>query len=136
MNIGNELRKWLDTCPYIDDAVKVDIDRLDAEIEALGLYKQPSKSIEKFIDGSMLETQHFYFLVRRSSQLRQERVKNQDYLSKIENWIEDQDYIEHYPLIDNVHSVGVVNSFYLQETNEEEAIYQVGIALKYLKERK
>nr|DAU01191.1 MAG TPA: Minor capsid protein from bacteriophage [Caudoviricetes sp.] len=112
-----------------------DTDRLRAEAESLGIYKQPTNETVDYIDGSTLCTDYFYIVARQEAQEERDRVSNQEFLEQFEQWIAEQNYKSNYPQGYNIEEISVANSFYMQETDGEQAVYQISVGVTYRKER-
>lgn len=130
MTISDALKAWLSKYPGLEI---VETDRLSANPESCGLYKQPTVEEVKYIDGSSLRTDFYYFLARENAQQEIDRRENYDFLEKLEEWIDLQLAKENAPKIEGFEDVGIANSFYLQDETEEEAVYQIGIYVTYLR---
>lgn len=123
---------WLRACPLLVDCEAVDINELSPELAAMGVYKQPTRTVTEMIDGSAIVKEIYYLLFRQPAQLAQERLSTDEYLEKIEGWVEDQDRAENLPDIGSpVHEVEVVNTFYMMDRTDAEATYQLSISLTY-----
>lgn len=123
---------WLSACPFLDKIEAIDVNQLSPDLEALGVYKQPTRTVTELIDGSAIINEIYYLLFRQPAQLAQERLSSEEYLEKVEGWIEDQNWVENFPQIGSaVHDVEVVNTFYMMDRNEDEAVYQLSIAITY-----
>lgn len=123
---------WLSTCPFLDKIEAIDVNQLSPDLEALGVYKQPTRTVTELIDGSAIINEIYYLLFRQPAQLAQERLSSEEYLEKVEGWIEDQNWVENFPQIGSaVHDVEVVNTFYMMDRDDDEAVYQLSIAITY-----
>lgn len=123
---------WLSACPFLDKIEAIDVNQLSPDLEALGVYKQPTRTVTELIDGSAIINEIYYLLFRQPAQLAQERLSSEEYLEKVEGWIEDQNWVENFPQIGSaVHDVEVVNTFYMMDRDEDEAVYQLSIAITY-----
>ena len=123
---------WLSACPFLDKIEAIDVNQLSPDLEALGVYKQPTRTVTELIDGSAIINEIYYLLFRQSAQLAQERLSSEEYLEKVEGWIEDQNWVENFPQIGSaVHDVEVVNTFYMMDRDDDEAVYQLSIAITY-----
>lgn len=123
---------WLRACPLLDKVEAIDVNQLSPELEALGVYKQPTRTVTELIDGSTIINEIYYLLFRQPAQLAQERQSSEEYLEKVEGWIEDQNWVENFPQIESaVHDVEVVNTFYMMDRDDDEAVYQLSIAITY-----
>jgi hypothetical protein len=122
-------------CPGLALCDDFDTDRLRAEAESLGIYKQPTNETVDYIDGSTLCTDYFYIVARQEAQEERDRVSNQEFLEQFEQWIAEQNYKSNYPQGHNIEEISVANSFYMQETDGEQAVYQISVGVTYRKER-
>lgn len=122
-------------CPGLALCDDFDTDRLRAEAESLGIYKQPTNETVDYIDGSTLCTDYFYIVARQEAQAERDRVSNQEFLEQFEQWIAEQNYKSNYPQGYNIEEISVANSFYMQETDGEQAVYQISVGVTYRKER-
>lgn len=123
---------WLSACPFLDKIEAIDVNQLSPELEALGVYKQPTRTVTEMIDGGATINEIYYLLFRQPAQLAQERLSSEEYLEKVEGWIEDQNWVENFPQIGSaVHDVEVVNTFYMMDRDDDEAVYQLSIAITY-----
>lgn len=122
-------------CPGLALCDDFDTDRLRAEAESLGIYKQPTNETVDYIDGSTLCTDYFYIVARQEAQEELDRVSNQEFLEQFEQWIAEQNYKSNYPQGHNIEEISVANSFYMQETDGEQAVYQISVGVTYRKER-
>lgn len=122
-------------CPGLAVCDDFDTDRLRAEAESLGIYKQPTNETVDYIDGSTLCTDYFYIVARQEAQEERDRVSNQEFLEQFEQWIAEQNYKSNYPQGHNIEEISVANSFYMQETDGEQAVYQISVGVTYRKER-
>ena len=125
--------EWFEGCPLIENAGSIDVNQLPAELRALGIYKQPARTVEKLIDGSSIVTETYYLLFQQPAQLIDERLDTDEYLEQVENWVEDQEIAESYPKI--VYEISVAGTFYMMSRNETEAVYQLAISIKYERTR-
>lgn len=136
MAITNGLMEWFQGCDLIETIDLVDVNQLPPELQALGIYKQPSRTTELLIDGSQIITDVYYLLFKRATQLKDERLDNDSYLESVETWVEAQEWKESYPDIGyTVHSVSVTDTFYMMEAAEQDSIYQLAVSLTYEKGR-
>lgn len=123
---------WLSACPFLDKIEAIDVNQLSPDLKALGVYKQPTRTVTELIDGSAIINEIYYLLFRQPAQLAQERLSSEEYLEKVEGWIEDQNWVENFPQIGSaVHDVEVVNTFYMMDRDDDEAVYQLSIAITY-----
>ena len=135
MTLSESIKTWMKECPGLALCDDFDTDRLRAEAESLGIYKQPTNETVDYIDGSTLCTDYFYIVARQEAQEERDRVSNQEFLEQFEKWIAEQNYKSNYPQGHNIEEISVANSFYMQETDGEQAVYQISVGVTYRKER-
>ena len=135
MTVSEAIKNWLRGCDCVE-IVDMDTDRLEANAESLGLYKQAQRETTAFLDGSAEVTEYYYFLARWPTTLESERVNSQTIMSNLESWIEDKNLGNELPEVPGVERVFVANGFYMLEAESDDAVYQVSIGITYLKERK
>lgn len=128
------IKEWLRACKFIE-IVDIDTDRLEAQAESMGIYKQATRDVDEYIDGSKLISEYYYFLTRQSAQLESERIGAQEFLSQIEDWVEESEYNEIYPKIPGIERVFIANGFYMTDAETDESVYQISIGITYQKER-
>ena len=134
MTNGELIKEWLCTCNLIE-IIDIDTDRLEAQAESMGIYKQATRDVIEYVDGSKLISEYYYFLTRQSAQLESERIGAQEFLSQIEAWVEESEYNEIYPKIPGIERVFIANGFYMTDAETDESVYQISIGITYQKER-
>lgn len=123
---------WLKACPFLADLEAIDVNQLSPELEALGVYKQPTRTVTELIDGGAIVTEIFYLLFRQPAQLAQERMSSEEYLENVESWIEEQTWADNLPEIGaRVYSVETLDTFYMMDREENDAIYQLSMSVTY-----
>lgn len=128
------IKKWLGTCDLIE-IIDIDTDRLEAQAESMGIYKQATRDVAEYIDGSKLISEYYYFLTRQAAQLESERIDSQEFLAELESWVEENEFEGNYPEIPGIEDVFITNGFYMIDAEMDESVYQVSIGITYLKER-
>ena len=128
------IKEWLRACEFIE-IVDIDTDRLEAQAESMGIYKQATRDVDEYIDGAKLISEYYYFLTRQSAQLESERIGAQEFLSQIEGWVEESEYNEIYPKIPGIERVFIANGFYMTDAETDESVYKISIGITYQKER-
>ena len=129
---SEKVKTWLKSCNLV--AVEdVDTDRLEAEVESLGIYKQAQRDVTEYLDGSKVISEYYYFLTRRNAQLETERINSQAFLSMLEDWVEEQNRLGNHPTIVGIEEIFIANGFYVIDSETDEAVYQVSIGITYQK---
>lgn len=137
MTVAECLKDWLNG---FDSAVfeDIDIDMVESENGSYSISKSPNKTVTPYNDGSSLVTEYYQFFARQASQLNEQRIDNMQLLSDFEDWIEDKDFNGEYPVLPTKYTcqeIGVNSSASITSVEEDNAIYQITIAITYLKER-
>lgn len=132
MSIIQGIKEWISECPGI--TVKY---IGTSGIDGAGVYKQATQTIEELIDGTKLVTANYYILFLQDAQLESEREDSEEMLEAVEDWIDEQEEAGYYPeLPEGKHpfEVKVSNGYYMSSREEEKAIYQVTLQLRYRKD--
>lgn len=129
---SEKVKLWLKSCDLVT-VEDVDTDRLEAEVESLGIYKQAQRDVTEYVDGSKVISEYYYFLTRRNAQLETERINSQTFLSMLEDWVEEQNRLGNRPAIAGIEEVFIANGFYVIDSETDEAVYQVSIGITYQK---
>ena len=135
MTISESIIDWLSG--YGSTLEIIDTDTLEAETEPNGMYKNPERNIEYFNDGAGKITEYYTFLTKQNSLTDSQRVSNAQFLENLEEWVENKNFNEDFPTLTNgvVTDIAIANSFYLQDSEEDNATYQLSIEIIYIKER-
>lgn len=129
---SEKIKTWLKSCNLVT-VEDVDTDRLEAQVESLGIYKQAQRDVTEFVDGSKIVSEYYYFLTRRSAQLEAERISSHEFLALVEDWVEEQDRLGKRPEIQGIETVFIANGFYMIDAETDESVYQVSIGITYQK---
>ena len=130
MSISKGIIDWLNTCPQIKM-----LDMAQTTIDAEGLYKQPAVTVQELIDGSKIITQNYYILFERDVQVKSDRMSNEEVLEAVEDWIDEQNWIDNFPDIGyDVDTVGISNSYYMLSRENDVATYQATLSIRFMKE--
>lgn len=138
MTIAKSIIDWLKGYENIDINEEITTDMLKAQSAAFGMFKTPEKNVENYNDGSQLITEYYLFLVRQDSQLDAERVSNNQWLEDLEDWVDQKNFNEDYPILKkncSCQNIEISSPYYMQSTEGEEAVYQLSVGIQYLKER-
>lgn len=139
MTIAECLKKWLGG--YKDACIEeLATDFIEGENGSFAIYKAPNNSIISYNDGTSLVTEYYQFFARQPTQIDKERIGNQQFMSDLEKWVEEKNINEEYPDLSAVGNltcveISIENSAAVTSQEEDNAIYQISIAVQYLKER-
>lgn len=138
MTISESIVTWLKNNSTISILNDFDTDLIQAKATAYGIYKAPERNIVEYQDGSQLITEYYMLLARQSSQLENERVNNQKFLSDLETWVDTKNFNFQFPVLAtglSCQNIGISSTYYLQEEEEEQSTYQLSIEITYSKGR-
>lgn len=115
-------------------------DFMDAPEGCMALFRSPQKQEKAYLDGSKDITEYYNFFARKSTLLDETRVENQQLLDDLTEWIENKAFEEDYPDLSQVgnltcEDITVNGASAINSQEDDNAIYQVTIAIQYLKER-
>ena len=130
-SVAESLVAWLLTYSGIS---AVDTDQVGEEATSMGVIKAPGRNVQNYVDGSKDVTAYFLFRARRSAQVDDLRVDNQEWLEAFETWVREQSFARNVPTLTGgriCQSVGVSESAYLLESTDADIIYQIGLEIVY-----
>lgn len=136
MTISESIVNWLNEFDKADFS-EIATDFIEAESGTYAIFKTPQKTEKKYLDGSRKNTEYYNLFARQSSQLNIERIDNEQILEDLEDWIEAKNNEHDLPDLKpgcNCLSVAVNNAAAIISQEEDNAIYQVIIKIKYVKE--
>ncbi|MCM1258800.1 MAG: hypothetical protein NC307_13225 [Roseburia sp.] len=139
MTISECLKDWLGKFPgFSSDTILTD--RIEAPDGMSALYKSPNKSVVPLNDGSKRVTEYYQFFFRGATIEESQRISNNQLVEDLENWVEEKEFEEDYPDLSQAGkyiceeiALSGYGSVSFQE--EDNAVYQITIEIKYLKER-
>lgn len=138
MTITESIIIWLkrfeaDDCAKIGE---VDTDHLGSITASYGITKAPKETVKRFITGEELHTGYYQFSARLDSQTQFDRVENQRWFEALEEWVCDRTSNKDLPVLDKYtcKDLSISSSYYMGQTQKDNAIYTFTIAIKYEKE--
>ena len=139
MTISECIIEWLSEYKQMEFA-ECAVDQIEAEDGTYAIFKTPNKNITEYADGSQLITEYFQLMAKKATQLNLERVNNLQMLADLENWVDEKNMDEEYPELSKAgkltcKDISISNSNSILSQEDESAIYQLSIAVQYLKER-
>lgn len=139
MTVSECIKEWLSAYPDVDIS-EMATDFIEGDTGSFAIYKSPNRNVDRYNDGSCLVTEYYQFFARQSTMMDSERIGNQQLLADLEAWVEDKDWNEDYPDLSQAGSlecqeISVSGSATIMSQEDDNAIYQITIAVKYLKER-
>ncbi len=139
MTVSECIKTWLNE--YGMDFSTISTDFVETDVGSYAMFKSPKREVTQFIDGTTTEVKEYYqFFARRSTSEDAARVESAQVLADLENWIELQNEIENLPDLSGVgklrcEELSIEESYALTKQEESSAVYQITIAITYLKER-
>lgn len=139
MTVSECLKDWLSNYDNLDIS-EIATDFIDSGADVYSISKSPNTVVTPYVDGSKLITEYYQFFARKSTQDDDDRIDNQEVLAELEEWVEEQNENEELPDLSEVGSlycqeVEVSSTATITSQEDDNAIYQLTIAIKYLKER-
>lgn len=139
MTVGECLKDWLGEFDGLNFSELL-TDFMDAPEGCMALFRSPQKQEKAYLDGSKDITEYYNFFARKSTLLDETRVENQQLLDDLTEWIENKAFEEDYPDLSQVgnlacEDITVNGASAINSQEDDNAIYQVTIAIQYLKER-
>lgn len=139
MTVSEAIINWLETFS-IDSQRKlkcIDTDIQSTTVESYSLVKEPVQNIKTYISGKKNYTDYYMIQARLASQTDSERMENNSFGEALEEWVRKQNNEKVFPVIEDamVHGITVTTPFFMGKTETNNSIYQMTIAVKYIKEK-
>lgn len=132
MTVSESIIKWLQG---------FDIGSISTDIQKAGvgysLAKEPIQHVKTYLSGRKEYTEHYTIRARLPSLTDQDRIANNDFGEKLSDWVDKKNAEEHFPVIKDalVNEISITTPFYMGATSTNDSIYEMTIAIKYVKER-
>lgn len=129
---------------YITDLLKsygdieIDINHVADGSDRYGLFKSPTRNVEKYNDGSYEITEYYQFLAKQSALSDSERKEADEWLEDLTYWADDYCYNYELPKIDKNREVtgfSITGNPYPIEIEDREAVYQMSLSITYTRYR-
>lgn len=134
MSVSEAIIQWLYTNTTLEIDKNIDTDQLAAEAAAYGLYKTPQTVVVPYVNGDRNITAYYSFLVRQKSIQEATRKRSQAWLEDLETWVRTQNRSRALPVLGEnreCHSVGIANSYALQDASEKDGVYHLSFSINY-----
>ena len=114
----------------------VNTDMLTSDVKSYALIKEPVQNVQSFLSGRKIITDHFTLMARLSSKTDSTRIGNSGFGEALADWIGVQNAAGNYPAVEDakVQEISVTTPFYLGKSEENDSLYQMTVAIKYMKE--
>lgn len=132
MTVSESIIKWLGE--FDMEGISTDIQKADV---GYSLAKEPIRNTKAYLSGSTVNTDHYTIRARLPSQTDADRIATNSFGEKLSGWVEERNMGEQFPLIEgaSVQDIRVTTPFYMGATSTNDSIYEMTIAIKYVKER-
>lgn len=137
MTVSEAIIKWLKTFDPVEyqKMNRIDTDIQSAEVESYSLIKEPVQNIKRYLSGKQEITDHYVLMARLATNSNPDRIENNGFGEALEEWVKEQDENRSYPEIGmKTQSISVTTPFYIGKTETNNSLYQLTIAIKYIKE--
>lgn len=134
MTISEAISKWLGEYA----GVTVDTNHVSDGSDKYGLFKSPGRTAIERIDYSYEIIENYQLLARLSSVSEDDRKDSDELLEKLTYWADDYPFIYEYPELDGnrkIEKISITGSPYPMSTEPDDALYQLMIEVKYVRER-
>lgn len=114
----------------------INTDMLAADVKSYALIKEPTQNVQSFLSGRKVITDHFTLMARLPSKTNSTRIDTSGFGEALADWISIQNAAGNYPAVENakVQEISVTTPFYLGQSEENDSLYQMTVAIKYMKE--
>ncbi len=136
MTVSESIIIWLKTFSQEKQYLKMGTDILRPGTEMYSLAKEPVQNIKTYLSGKKEYTDHYMFRACLPSINNVECINNNVFGETLTEWVNEQNRKKVYPVIENaaVTEISITTPYYLGVTKENDSIYQMTIAIKYVKE--
>ena len=120
------------------ESLEVDTNHLKDGSDMYGLFKSPNRSVNNFINREYTITEYYQFLARQSSNSEYDRKDSDEWLEELTYWADDYQFKYLYPELTNgrcIENIEVTGIPYPMEAGEKEILYQMSLAVTYVRER-
>lgn len=136
MTVSESVIRWLKDFD-VSRIKNINTDMLTADVKSYALIKEPVQNVQSFLSGRKIITDHFTLMARLSSKTNSTRIDNSGFGEALADWIGVQNAAGNYPAVEDarVQEINVTTPFYLGQSEENDSLYQLTIAIKYMKEK-
>ncbi len=131
MTVSESIIKWL--MEFDMKCISTDIQKSGA---GYSLAKEPVQNVKAYLSGRKEYTDHYTVRARLPSLTDADRIANNDFGEKLSEWVIKRNAMEQFPEIEDavVNEIGITTPFYMGVTSTNDSIYEMTIAVKYVKE--
>ena len=135
MTVSDSVIQWLQG--FDASRLKtINTDMMAAEVKSYALMKEPVQNIQHFLSGRKVVTDHYTLMARLASKTESSRQGNAGFGEALSQWISERHQAGDFPAVEGakVQSIEVTTPFYLGQSKENDSLYQMTVAIKYMKE--
>lgn len=112
----------------------IDTDLMHGNVD-YALVKEPVTNVKTYISGTEVHTEHYQIRARLDAQTNTNCVDNNTWMETFTEWIGSRNKEKIFPLIPAVavQEIGVSSPYYMGRSEDNKAIYQLTIFIKYMK---
>ncbi len=103
-----------------------------------GVFRSPARTVQEYIDGSLLITEAYQFFGRLDSLSETEREDADEQMENLVYAVDDYLLTHDYPTLTGnrtIQKVEITGCPYPFETTDEDLLYQISLNVTYLRER-
>ena len=118
--------------------ITIDTNHVQDGSDKYGLFKSPGRTIRDFNDGSYEITENYQFVCKQNSASEYDRTDSDEFLENLTYAVDDFPYENDYPALDGGRTLKMISLTgcpYPMEADGKETLYQMSLAITYLRER-
>ncbi len=133
MTVSESIIKWLQGFQM----GRIDTDIQKADKGRYSLAKEPVQNVKSYLSGRKEYTEHYTIRARLPSLADADRIANNGFGERLSEWVDEKNGKEEFPLIKNavVSEIKITTPFYMGATATNDSVYEMTIAIRYVKEK-
>lgn len=131
MTVSGAIINWLKS--FHPEMNNINTDVMHGNVD-YALVKEPVRNVKKFISGTEIITEHYQLRARLDSLNDNDSVDNNTWLEALTDWVEKQNRAKNYPDVPETMEIGIASPYYMGRSEDEKAIYQLTIFIRYRRE--
>lgn len=128
------IREYIATCPYLDELVPVNVDYITDNVKSYSVNE--GAGYDPVLSKDILGNEECQYQFNFDAKLywneeQQNNIENSTFFEDFSNWIRTNNSNKEFPQIDGISSIEVTTNGYIMDTATDEAIYRIGLIIKY-----
>lgn len=118
--------------------IEIETEHIPDRSDRYGLFKSPGRDKKEYTDASYEVTEYYQLFARQTALSEQERKANDEWMENLTYWVDDYPLRYAYPELDKgrrILDISVTGTPCPMEAGDREALYQISLSIKYLRER-